>query len=196
VLAVKEQSRERVLSLDELRAIWNAADPGCDYGVIVRLLMLTGQRREEVGGMRWSELDLDRGLWALPAERTNTGEAHVVPLSSQAVELLRGVERRPGRDNVFGNGRGSYSGWSRSKARLDGRAKVPDWRLHDLRRSLKSGLHELEISSDVTERILNHARRGVQKVYDRAQYLPARTRALQAWADHLLKGEPAKVITG
>jgi integrase len=187
-LAVKERSRERVLSLNELREIWAAAGDG-DHGVIVRLLMLTGQRRQEVGGLKWSELDLDRALWSLPPERTKSGEAHTVPLSRQAVELLRGVERRPGRDHLFGDGRGSYSGWSRSKRRLDGRAKVAEWRLHDLRRSLQSHLHELGVSSDVTERILNHARQGVQKVYDRATYLPARTQALQRWADTLLQSE-------
>lgn len=188
-----EPQRDRVLSLDELRAIWAAAGDG-DHGAIVRLLTLTGQRREEVGGMRWGELDLERGLWSLPGERTKNGRPHVVPLSAQAVELVRAVPRREGRDNLFGNARGSYSGWSRSKRRLDGRAGVAPWTLHDLRRSWATHVNELTGAPHVVEAALNHlsgTKAGVAGIYNRASYLPERTRAMQVWADSLLGSAPA-----
>jgi integrase len=190
-----ERSRERELSMEELRAIWTAAGDG-DHGAIVKLLMLTGQRRGEVAGMLWSELDLDGALWSLPGSRTKNARPHVVPLSVQAVELLRGVERRPGRDHVFGEGEG-YSGWSRSKARLDGRCGVADWRLHDLRHAWSTHVHELGVAPHVVEAAINHLsgfKAGVAGLYYKAQYMPERTRAMQLWADHLLQSEPAKVV--
>jgi integrase len=110
---------------------------GHDYDVIVKLLVLSGQRREEVGGMRWSELGLDRALWSLPPERTNNKRPHNVPLAELVVMYLkarreiqarakrsratRGLPRVPERDLVFGEGDGPFSGWSRCKARLNAR---------------------------------------------------------------------------
>jgi integrase len=191
---IKERSRERTLTVDELRRIWDAAGDG-DYGAIVKLLALTGARRSEVAGMAWGELDLDGDVpvWRVSGQRTKNGEMLELPLPAQAVEILRAIPRRPGRDLVFGAGVRAYSGWSRSKKRLDRRCGVQGWSLHDCRRTLQSELHELGVSSDVTERILNHKRRGVQAVYDRAQYREAKRQALQRWADYLT-AEPGKVI--
>ena len=117
--ATEEISRDRVLSGEELAAIWNEAGGG-DYGAIVRLLILTGQRREEVGGMLWSEIDLDKRVWRIDAERTKNGQAHDVPLSSPAVEILRARERS-GRALVFGSREGPFQGWSNAKSALDKR---------------------------------------------------------------------------
>jgi integrase len=111
-----ETPKDRVLSDDELRLIWRATATGGDYDRIVRLLMLTGCRREEIGGLRWSEVN--GSLVTIPANRTKSGIVHGVPLSHLAHEQL--PERREGRDPVFGSGQGGFSGWSRSKARLDG----------------------------------------------------------------------------
>ena len=121
--ATEEISRDRVLSSEELAAIWNEAGQG-DYGAIVRLLILTGQRREEVGGMLWSEIDLDKRIWRIEAERTKNGLPHDVPLSAPALELLRGLERRDGRALVFGSRTGPFQGWSNAKSALDSRAAV------------------------------------------------------------------------
>jgi len=111
--AAEEVSRARVLTDGELAQLWKATKDD-DYGRIVRLLILTGQRRAEVGGMLWDELDLDRGLWSLPGERTKNGEPHVVPLAPAAVAILKGVPHRARKegvtDYVFGGGEGGYSG--------------------------------------------------------------------------------------
>jgi integrase len=134
-------------------------------------------------------LRLERALWSLPGARTKNGRPHVVALSSQPVELLRAVERRPGRDHVFGEGEG-YSGWSRSKRRLDGRCKIPGWTLHDLRQSWATHVNELTGAPHVVEAALNHlsvTKAGVAGIYNRASYLPERTRAMQTWAHHLLR---------
>jgi integrase len=103
--AAEESSRDRVLSNEELRLVWLCAGERDDYGAIIRLLILTGQRREEVAAIRWSELDFDKSLWRIGAERTKNGLPHDVPLSDAALELLAAHGRREGRDLVFGKGR-------------------------------------------------------------------------------------------
>lgn len=213
--AAPERTRDRVLSGEEIVAVWSSAGEG-DFGCIVRLLLLTGQRREEVAALRWSELNLDKALWSLPGTRTKNGLAHDVPLSTQAVELLRSVPRRAGRDLLFGAGDGPFSGWARSKERVEARmlaarrqaaadpAQVeppPRWTLHDLRRTVVTGMNELGIQPHVVEAVVNHisghARAGVAGIYNRATYATEKRMALQAWADHLdelLGGGKRKVI--
>jgi integrase len=184
-----EPSRDRVLSLRELRAIWAAAEAMGEYGIIVRLLMLTGQRRSEVSGMRWSELDLDRALWVLPGARTKNKQAHQVPLARQAVALLEGRQRPKGRELVFGQEDGAFGGWSRCKGRLDALCGFSDWTLHDLRRSFVTHLAELGIAPHVIEAAVNHQsghKGGVAGIYNRAVYAPEKAKAMQQWADHLM----------
>ena len=173
-----EKPRERVLNLTELRQIWAATEDNSDHDVIVRLAMLLGQRRDEIGGMRWDEIDLD-GLaptWTLPGSRVKNGRMHKVPLSPATVELLK---RRPtiaGRPNVFGKRAGQpFSGWSRCKARLDQRLAIAQpWTLHDVRRSLATHIADHNIAAPhIVETILNHAsghRAGVAGIYNRARY--------------------------
>ena len=108
-------SRDRVLTDDELRAVWSACRDD-DYGRIVRLLLLTGQRRDEVGGMRWAELDFDRGLWIIPGPRTKNSREHIVPLSAPMLSLI--PDRDPARQAVFGHPHRGFSGWSKAKAAL------------------------------------------------------------------------------
>jgi integrase len=197
-----ERPRDRVLSADELRSVWNAADPSTDYGAIVRLLLLTAQRREEVGAMAWSEIEPARQLWHLPASRTKNGLPHDVPLSQQAMTLIEGRERRVGRDLIFGNGQGPFSAWSQSKERLDARiaasgVALPPWTVHDVRRSVVTNLAEIGIAPHVIEAVVNHIsghKAGVAGVYNRATYAAEKRAALQRWADHveaLVAGEPA-----
>ena len=155
----EERARDRVLSEDELKRIWNAASEiGWPFGPIMRLLILTGQRREEVGGMRWSEIDLERGVWILPRGRVKNDNGHEVPLSAAAIEILSGLHRINGSDFVFTkNGRRSVSGFAGAKDRLSELSGVQDWRLHDLRRTVASGMARLGINLPVIEKVLNHS---------------------------------------
>ena len=195
----KEVRRDRVLDEAELRRVWHALPVG-DYGDIVRLLMLTGQRRDEVAGIRWSELDLDKGLWSMPGSRTKNGRPHLVPLSEPVLTIVAGLERRPGRDLLFGRGASPFSGWSQCKARLvqrlaerhaaeAGRNKaeeddhLPPWVIHDIRRSVVTHMAEMGIAPHVIEAIVNHVsghKAGVAGVYNKAVYLPERKAALAA----------------
>jgi integrase len=183
-------SRDRVLSNDELRSIWRAL-PQDQFGDIVRLLILTGQRREEIGGLRWSEVDLERGLIVLPPARTKNSRQHEVPLSPMAVEILARQPRRKGRDLIFGLGAGGFSGWSDCKGALDERLgdKMQPWRLHDLRRTVATGMADrLGVLPHVVEAVLNHVsghRAGVAGVYNRARYEAEMRQALERWAEHV-----------
>jgi integrase len=190
-------SRERTLTQPELAELWSAlaAEPNPQFADIVRLLILTGQRREEVGSLRWSEINGDRIV--LPPERTKNSRQHEVPLSHQAQAILARQPRRKGRDFIFGIGEAGFSGWSDCKARLDQallaarprKAKaMPDWRLHDLRRTCATGMAELGLQPHIIEAVLNHVsghKGGVAGVYNRASYAEPMREALQRWADHV-----------
>jgi integrase len=192
--------RERVLSESELAQVWHAA--GDDhYGAIVKLLILTGLRREEIGGLRWSEVGLSAGLIQLPPRRTKNGRAHIVPLSDPAITLLRAVPRRAGRDLVFGLGSNGPSSYSKSKRALDQRLSIAPWVIHDLRRSVATHMAELGIQPHIIEAILNHVsghKAGVAGIYNRASYDREKRAALDRWADHLLaavEGRVSNVVT-
>lgn len=194
----EERSRDRVLSDDELRLIWRCTAGTGDYDRIVRLLMLTGARREEVAGMRWGEIaahDEGTATWLLPAERSKNHRPHELILPAMAVALLPAP--RSGRDLIFGEGAGPFSGWSQCKARLDRRIAaandgkpIPAWRLHDLRRTFASRMNDLGLAEPhEIEAALNHlggiGRAGVAGVYNRAAYREQKRAALARWADHL-----------
>jgi integrase len=199
--ATEEKPRDRTLSSDEIKAIWQATAEGGDFNVIVRLLLLTGQRREEVASMAWSELDLARAEWLLPRGRTKNGRPHLVPLSTTAEQIITSLPRRAGRDLVFGRGAGGFSGWSQCKRRLDERLNLAPWRLHDLRRSFVTGLYELNVQPHVVEALVNHIsghRAGVSGVYNRAEYLSEKRAAVARWACHLadmIDHTPERVVT-
>jgi integrase len=207
----KEQSRERVLTPSELRAIWKATGED-QYGAIVKLLALTGQRESEIGNLRWSEVH--EALIVLPPDRTKNRRPHVVPLSAAALAIIGQQEQRDERDLIFGRGDGGFSGWSKSKERLDERIKeatgkaLSHWTLHDLRRTFATyaggGLpaHQLEklparekemarglgILPHAVEAILNHVsghKAGVAQVYNRSTYEREKRAALDLWAEHL-----------
>jgi integrase len=183
--ASENGSRERVLTRDELRKLLHALgdDPFSD---IVRLLLLTGQRRTEIGGLQWSEVDLARKLIVLPPERTKNGRQHELPLSRQALAI---VERQPRRNSTgFVFSENGNHDWDRSKARLDGKAGIAPWRLHDLRRTCATMLGELGILPHVIEQTLNHvsgAKAGVAGTYNRSKMSDAVREGLQAWNDHI-----------
>jgi integrase len=196
----KETARDRVMTDAELGALYNAAGGLSEpWDVLVRLLILTGQRRGEVSGMRWDELDLDAGTWALPGERTKNGQPHVIPLPAEAVALLRRVKRRQGAVFVFeGPSKTAMTGFGKMKARLDlalaqaaqeaGRQALP-WVLHDLRRTMATGLQRLGVRLEVTEAVLNHvsgSRSGIVGVYQRHGWDREKAEALKGWSAHVL----------
>jgi integrase len=203
--------RDRVLSDDELRAVWNAAAGPGSFGAIVRVLILTGQRREEVAGMTWDEVAPDLSTWTILASRTKNGVAHLVPLSPGVQDVLRKAPRfakgeadkqgeageRDAEDKaqdddesdfVFPGQRGVFNGFSKSKAELDEASGVRGWRLHDLRRTLATGLQRLGVRLEVTEAVLNHvsgSRAGIVGVYQRHDYAAEKRAALAAWGEHV-----------
>jgi integrase len=179
--------RERVLSDDELAAIWRATDGPGPFNGIVRMLILTGQRREEVAGMTWAELSDDLSTWIIPASRAKNGATHIVPVSAPAQDLLRNVPRFV--ELAFPGLRGTFNGFSKAKAALDARSGVTDWRLHDLRRTAATGLQRLGVRLEVTEQVLNHvsgSRAGIVGVYQRHDFASEKRAALDAWGAHVL----------
>ena len=185
--ADEETTRDRVLTDTELAAIWQAV-PVSNYGRIVRLLMLTGCRRIEIGGLRWSEVDLDARKIALPGERTKNARPHEVPLSKDAMAILRATPRHDGRDTVFSDGSGGFSGWSRAKASLDKAANVEGWALHDLRRTAATRMADSGVQPHIIEAVLNHIsghKGGVAGIYNRAAYEPEKRAALDTLASYI-----------
>jgi integrase len=191
-------SRDRTLTHAELTAVLNAlnADPPHTGGRgrphlglgpfsdIIRLLVLTGQRRAEIGGLRWSEIDFERGLIVLPPERSKNNRQHELPISTQVRAIL---ERQPRKGEfVFGR---KFTSWGNSKASLDRRLNgLAEWRLHDLRRTAATMMAELGILPHIIEAILNHVsghRAGVAGIYNRARYTDEMRLALQRWADRI-----------
>ena len=198
------EARDRVLSDDEIKAFWQAASKeGWPFSSVFKVLLLTGQRREEVAGMRWREVDLDAGQWTIAKERCKNSKAHTVDLHPEAVALLDllGNEAAPRlmnkaeEDFVFSTtGRTPVSGFSKTKARIDARMqqilgdKFRPWRTHDLRRTAASGMAALGFQPHIIERVLNHvsgAQGGLVGVYQRHEYREERRRAIMAWSEHL-----------
>lgn len=200
----EEIQRDRVLSADEIAAVWAAAGelahPWCAY---TRLLLLTGQRREEVATMRWSDIDDgDQGgpVWVLPASSTRAGRTHAVPLPPAAMQILRECPRAGAyvfstRQRRGGGGEAPISGFSKLKQMMDerlaaaakanGRESPAPWRLHDLRRTAATEMGRLAIARFTVSRVLNHADRSITGIYDKYSYLPEKRHALNAWAHRI-----------
>jgi integrase len=189
----KERSRDRVLSMPELRAVLAAASGmGYPFGPLFTLLALTGQRLEEVAGARWSEVDLRLAVWNLPSERSKNGRAHIVHLAQPALDIIRALPREEGCPYLFStNGNTSVSGFSKAKQRLDLNSGVTGWTLHDLRRTFATvATEQLGIQPVVVDRILNHvsgAVKGISAVYQKGQYFEQRKAAMASFADLLTR---------
>ena len=188
-----EVQRDRHLTESEVIALWKATDAGDDYSAIIRVLLLTGQRREEVAAMVWGELDLDRALWSLPGERTKNGRPHEVPLAAPVVALLA-ARKIHGRTKVFGSRSGPFSGFSKAKISLDARLAEAAgrpwaaWVLHDLRRTAVTGMVGIGVPPHVVEAVVNHVsghKGGVAGIYNRAAYRTEKQAALERWAAHV-----------
>jgi integrase len=180
-------ARDRVPSEDELRALWAALGDD-DYGDIVRLVILCGSRRSEIGDLKWLEINFVSGLIEIPAARMKGGKAHVIPLSEPALDILR-RRQRIGREYVFGSGQGGFSGWSAARRALDARlgGTRPDWTLHDFRRMASTVMNgPLGVQPHVVEHVLAHAQHGVAGTYNRWSYVEEKRAALELWADYVL----------
>ena len=178
--------RDRYLKPDEIKAVWQAWDAmGYPFGPLGKMLLTTAQRLNEVAQMQWSEIDRDNSLWVIPADRTKGGRESEVPLSSLAIEILDALPRFTDDAFVFTttSGRRPVSGFSKMKARTDDLSGIAGWRLHDLRRTARTGLAELGVPQIVAEKVLNHAERNLLvKTYDRHEYAPEKRDALERWA--------------
>lgn len=193
--------RQRVLSDDELRVIWNACGDD-SAGRAIRLLLLTGMRRDEIGSLKWSEL-VD-GTLQVPGERTKNAQPLALPLPAFARAIITETPRQEG-EYVFGRrGRVPFSGWSLAKTRLDCRIAaalgrpLAHWTLHDLRRTYRTGLSKLGVQPHVAELAVNHVRTtGIAATYDRHTYQREIADALQRWSEHVssvVEGRDSKVV--
>jgi integrase len=175
--------RERSLTDTEIVAVWRGV-PDSDYGRILKLILLTGCRREEIGGLKWSEIDLEARTITLPGERTKNHQAHVVPLTDAAFDILSGCER----DGEFVFGRTKtrgFNGWSKCKIELDKVVKLDPWTVHDLRRTVRTGLSRLKVLPHVAEAVVNHLPAKLIRTYDLRTYEAEKREALDKWAQHL-----------
>jgi integrase len=181
----KPSARDRVLTHDEIRKFWTACDlEGWPGGHILKLLLLTGQRENEVAQLRWSELDLANKVWNLPAERAKNSRAHIIHLSDMAMEILEGLPQINGSPLVFTiNGLSSFTNFDPLRHRIHKRmgADVPHWQIRDLRRTATTLMAEIGITHHVADKILNHSSgeiSGVKAIYNRFNYLDERKAAL------------------
>lgn len=181
--------RDRVLSDQELAAIWREAGDD-DFGRIVKLLILTGQRRTEVGGMQWKEISFDKAAWTIPARRAKNGHQHELPLGEMALEVLKSTPRTVGREYLFGPRAAGFTTWHSPKQMLGARLgdRVGPWVLHDLRRSYATRMCDLGVAPHVVEQILNHQsghRAGIVGVYNHSRYEREVKAAVELWDRHI-----------
>jgi integrase len=193
----EDKARDRVLSMEEIASIWSAATlSGYPFGQYTQMLILTAQRRTEVAAMRWADVNLNDGVWTIPASETKSDRKHLVPLSAPAVAIIRALPRF-GEFVFTSDGKTHISGYAKGKSRLDSLleasgAKVASWRLHDLRRTAATHMVRLGVLEEVVGRVLNHAPKGVAaKVYALHTYAPEKHSALDRWA-----AEVVRAVTG
>lgn len=190
----RPKSRERVLSDREIGLLWHILErEAAPFGPAIQLLLLTGQRRNEVFNADRAEFDLETDVWTIPSGRAKNGVAHLVPLPPQVVEIVKDVIEAMKGDKLFparGNADAGPSGFSKAIARIRAAleeasgAPVPHWTLHDLRRTLATGMQRLGVRLEVTEAVLNHlsgSRSGIVGVYQRHNYFPEKKAALSLW---------------
>jgi integrase len=212
----EETARDRILSDEELRLVWHVAEKTGTFGGIVRMLLLTGARKGEVAAMRHSQIGND-GIWVLPGEFTKNSEPLHLPLPKEALSMIAAQDRIDDHDIVFSiSGKHEFKNWGHSKADFDNRIlrrlkaqarmngegcsevkPLPNWRLHDLRRTARSLMARAKVRPDHAERVLNHKIGGVEGTYDRHSYEDEKRDALERLVRllrQIIDGEPAKVV--
>jgi integrase len=187
--APDEKPRDRTLSPDEIKHLWHML-PDTEFGKVVKLLLLTACRRGEIGSLLWSEVDLDKALLTIRAGRMKGGKEHRLPLVPEALDILRSVAPRPGNPHVFGSARSGLTGFSEPvkelRDALAAMGYVADpWRMHDIRRTVRSEMGELGVEPWIAERILAHSRLGIEATYDKSKLERQMRTALGLWANRL-----------
>ncbi len=190
---VKKVARDRALKKHEIKALWPVlAEMGYPFGSLQQLLLLLGQRRSEVAEMQWCEVDTDKREWTIPAGRSKNQCEHIVPLPDAAVDILDSLPRFTEGDFVFTTtgGRRPVSGFGRVKVRtdqmlVDQDTVIENWRVHDLRRTARTGMARLGVPEIVSERVLNHLPQGLGKIYNVHEYLDEKRDALARWAQEV-----------
>jgi integrase len=183
-----DRQRDRVLSDAEIRAVWCAAEADGLLGDAVKLLLLTGARRQEVLAARWDEMDLNAMVWRLPAARSKAGARRTLPLASGAREVLDRLRSiGAGSEWLFPSPvkPGPWRLVTKAAARIRERSGVAEWIWHDLRRTVRTRLAEMGIAPHVAQAILGHARSGVDAIYNRHEPVPEMRSALEAWSRRL-----------
>lgn len=187
----KAPKRERALSIEEVRSVWRAAQAiEWPFGPLIQLLMLTGQRRNEIANLRWSWIDEEKRLIAFPASIMKNGREHLLPMSSPVVEIVRDLPRFNGDDRLFRSRSNAsenvVSGFSKTKRRLDQLSGAADWVLHDIRRTVATQMNALGVQDTTVDRVLSHVIPGVSGVYNKHKYLDEKRDALERWATFLI----------
>ena len=198
-----EKSRDRVLEPEELKNIWNQFDLlDCKpFGSALKLLALMGQRRTEIGSMRWDDLDLENGIWNMPGEITKNKQRHKLPLAERAMAIIKAQKRIIYKDKATGKsspcpyvftttGKTPISGWSKIKNEIvsnlaDKKIKIQDWRYHDFRRTVSTNLGDIGYSDEEIGIVLNHGGRGVTAIYNRSDYINKKKEMMEAWEKKL-----------
>jgi integrase len=200
--APDERPRERVLKPGEVRAIWHTL-PDTEFGRITRLLFLTACRRREIGSLEWSEIDFDKALLTIPGEKTKNHRTHKLPLIPEAIEILRNVARRDNNKFVFGGVRLGFTSFPYATKELQqclaATGDVTEqWSLHDIRRTVRSELGDLGVEPWIGEQIMNHAKAGIEGVYNWAKLEKQMRDALTLWADrlHSIVGNNVTALAG
>jgi integrase len=190
----KKLARQRILNEDEIRALWAATETlGYPYGPLYRVLLVTGQRKSEVSEARWNEFDLDKRLWTIPADRMKSDAAHEVPLSAEAITILKDLPTFRNPNYLFSTTFGAkpVNSFSKAKDCLDREmlkhlpARSADWVTHDIRRTMRTGLSALPVPDLVRELVIAHTKPGLHKVYDQHSYRQEKREALDLWAARL-----------
>ena len=189
----KKIARNRTLENHEIKALWSVwTEQAYNFGPIQQLLLLLGQRRSEVAEMRWPEVDFDKREWTIPASRSKSNRKHIVPLPDAALDILENLPRFTEGGCIFTTSGGlrPVSGFSRAKLRTDEMLLKQDtaiegWRVHDLRRTCRTGMARLGVPEIVSERVLNHLPQGLEKIYNLHEYLPEKAEALARWAQEV-----------
>ena len=172
------RKRARVLDDDEIRQLWVAADTSGPFGAFLKLALLTGQRREKVGSMKWEDVAID-GTWAIQTEDREKGNAGSLRLSGMAIDVIRSQKRISGNPHIFpGRGDGCFNAYGYRKREIDEKVKIAPWVIHDLRRTARSLMARAGVRPDVAERVMGHAIEGVEGIYNRHEYRDEKADAL------------------
>jgi integrase len=194
--STKDHARSRILSDEEIRAVWNAAEG--TYGDILKMLLLTGQRRDKVAGMKWDDVSVD-GVWHVPNGSREKGAGGTLALPQMALDIIRARPRMGANPFVFaGRGNGRFTIW-RNKLALDAKLTgMAPWVIHDLRRTARSLMSRAGVRPDIAERVLGHAIKGVEGTYDKYVYTEEKAQALKTLAgliDNILRDDADKVVS-